>query len=344
MRNVVIHIGFRPWIAILALFVVTITRPLRSEEFSITATTSSPPVPIAKGLSASEPLELSESMTLPTLGGSGTWSDCHILHGWRIQRHISTGECRLLDERNFRLAQGTREQCGQYLDRIVQERNILPMRGRAVILLHGLATTRYHMAPLGNYLEQQGGYTIVNISYATTRADIGQHAANVAEVIAGLPEVEQLNFVAHSMGNIVLRRYFADELSRTSGYPDPRFGRCVMIGPPNQGAQAARMLHDNPLFVKTFGVGAEQLGANWNEIRQTLASPPIPFAIIAGGTGNNFGFNLLLPGDDDGVVRVEETHLEGETVFRRIPLLHSLLPQSAEVHRLTLKFLETGTL
>ncbi|MDO4558901.1 MAG: hypothetical protein Q4C47_08045 [Planctomycetia bacterium] len=312
-----------------------------------------PDVSETRGMTPATPVTLREPVpesgvegdpvTLPTFGGSGTWSDCRILHEWRIQRHITSGECRLLDGRNFRLVQGTREQCDRYLDQLVQERKIPPMKGQAVILLHGLATTRYHMAMLGNYLEQRGGYTIVNVSYATTRADIDRHATNVAEVIEGLPDVSRIHFVAHSMGNIVLRRYFAQEIQRTSGHPDPRFGRCVMIGPPNHGAQAARMLHDNPLFGKTFGAGAEQLGAGWSDVEKTLTSPPIPFAVIAGGAGNSFGFNLLLPGDDDGVVRLEEAHLDGESAFRRLPLLHSLLPQSTEVHRLTLKFLETGT-
>ena len=280
---------------------------------------------------------------LPTLGGSGTWSDCLIFHDWRIQRHLSSGECRLLDARNFRLIQGNYAQCREALSEMTRRENLPPMRGRAVVLLHGLATTRYHMSLIGDYLKKQGGYTIINISYATTQADIGSHAQRVAEVIVGLPELEEIHFVAHSMGNIVLRRYFADELRRTGGKIDLRFGRCVMIGPPNQGAQAARMLHDNPLFEKTFGAGADQLGAQWPELQATLVSPPIPFGVVAGGVGNSFGFNLLLPGDDDGVVRIEEAHLEGEAAFRRLPILHSLLPQSPEVHKLTLRFLETGS-
>ncbi len=283
-----------------------------------------------------------DSFSMPTLGGSGTWSDCLILYNWRIQRCVSDDECRLLDSRNFCLVQGSYAQCRERLKQEVQRAQLPPMRGHAVVLLHGLATTRYHMAALGKYLEKNGDYVVINVSYATTRADIEQHAQAVAEVIAGLPDLERIDFVAHSMGNIVLRRFFYDDLKRSGGRVDPRYGRCVMLGPPNQGARAAEMLRDNPLFEKTFGQSAEQLGAKWGEIRGTLAVPPIPFAVIAGGTGNQFGFNLLLPGDDDGVVRIDEAHLEGETAFKRVPILHSLLPQSIDVHRLVLRFLQTG--
>lgn len=283
------------------------------------------------------------SFSMPTLGGSGTWSDCLILYSWRIQRCVSDDECRLLDARNFCLVQGSYALCRERLKQEVQRAQLPPMRGHAVVLLHGLATTRYHMAALGKYLEKNGDYVVINVSYATTRADIEQHAQAVSEVIAGLPDLERIDFVAHSMGNIVLRRFFSDDLKRSGGRVDPRYGRCVMLGPPNQGARAAEMLRDNPLFEKTFGQSAEQLGAKWGEVRNTLAVPPIPFAVIAGGTGNQFGFNLLLPGDDDGVVRIDEAHLEGEAAFKRVPVLHSLLPQSVDVHRLVLRFLQTGT-
>jgi hypothetical protein len=69
-----------------------------------------------------------------------------------------------------------------------------------------------------------------------------------------------------------------------------------------------------------------------------------PLGVIAGtrvfGLGRALG---SLPGENDGVVRVEETTIEGmsERVLVREP--HSMLPVSADVAHLVQQFLRRGT-
>jgi len=148
--------------------------------------------------------------------------------------------------------------------------------------------------------------------------------------------------VGYSLGGIVIRRFFADDRNRRQGKIDPRFGRMVMIGPPNQGSQLAARWGDNPIFELLLGKAGRQLGPLWAWEAQHLATPPIEFGIVAGGRGDEWGFNPLLPGDDDGVVSVASTRLAGASDWIVVPALHALLPRQAKVHQYTLRFLQHG--
>ena len=52
------------------------------------------------------------------------------------------------------------------------------------------------------------------------------------------------------------------------------------------------------------------------------------FGVIAGGVSDVKGYNPWIVGDDDGVVSVGETHLQGERDFLIINALHSTLLNS----------------
>ena len=54
------------------------------------------------------------------------------------------------------------------------------------------------------------------------------------------------------------------------------------------------------------------------------------------------GYSLLLEGDDDAIVRVSETHLQGSDGFLVIPVRHSLMMENADVQKETLRFLLEG--
>lgn len=292
---------------------------------------------------AETPWQLVENVPMPTMGGMQFWADELFFHDWRIQRNAFTGHCRLLDGKNLRYASGPYEECLARLDQIKRARNLAPMRGKAVILLHGLADTRLSMTLLGKYLELNGGYTVFNVAYPSTRKPIGDHARSLAGVIDNLHGIDQINFVAHSMGNIVIRHYLAQESDAAGrGRPDPRINRFVMLGPPNHGSAMATRLSEGKLYGTVLGKPGQQLGREWVWLEEELAVPECEFGIIAGGLGNKQGFNPLLPGDDDGLVALESTRLEGASDFAVVPALHPALPLDATVMKYTLSFLRHG--
>jgi hypothetical protein len=77
-------------------------------------------------------------------------------------------------------------------------------------------------------------------------------------------------------------------------------------------------------------------------VSQDLAVPTCPFGIVAGGKGDDRGYSTLLAGDDDAVVRVAETHLDGADDFLLVPVSHAAMMKNATVQRATVSFLETG--
>ena len=274
-----------------------------------------------------------------TLGGKQFWADLFFFHGWHIQRNAVTGHCRLLDADTKRHAWGTFDACRLKLDRIRKKQRLRPMRGRAVVLLHGLARSHDSMAAMGEYLREKGHYTIFNVSYPSTQLSIEEHAKNLATVLDSLEGIEEINFVCHSLGNIVVRRYLYGHLDAKTGQPaDTRIRRMVMLGPPNHGSDVANTLSDNPLF-KAGGKAGQELGAGWNVLSQKLVTPPFEFSVIAGGRRDDKGFNPFLRGDDDGIVRVESARLDGASDFTVVPVLHSFLMDNPRVQERALWFL-----
>lgn len=284
-----------------------------------------------------------ELLAMPTMGGKQFWADELHFRGWRIQRNVLTDHYRLLDPDNYRHTWGTFAECRAKLDEIRRRENLPPVRGRVVVVLHGLMRSRNSMARLCQYLEEKGHFTVVNVSYPSTRRPIAEHAKSLARIVENLDDAEEINFVGHSMGNIVVRHYLGDQLDPATGRArDRRLKRMVMLGPPNQGSEFATALANNGLFKLVEGAPGQELGGSWESIKDRLAVPPFEFGVIAGGRGDNRGYNPLLPGDDDGTVTVRSTRLEGEADFIVLPVLHSFMMNDARVMECVLGFLAHG--
>jgi pimeloyl-ACP methyl ester carboxylesterase len=291
---------------------------------------------------------------LPTMGGKQFWSDELFFHKWRIQRNVFTGHCRLLDGQDWQRATGTYDDCLKALEDIKRNENLPPMKGKAVIVLHGLFRSRNSMDSLCDYLAERGGYEVFNVSYPSTRADIGEHARSLAHIIDNLDGIEEVNFVAHSMGNVVIRYYLNDlrkqeseaarepAASDTKGDKRPAFKSFVMLGPPNHEAQMAAAFGENILFKTVSGQPGQQLGAKWSELERNLAVPNFDFAIVAGGKINGKGYNPLLSGDNDGTISVESAKLMGARDFIVLPVLHTFIMNNEKVHEITLRFMQKG--
>lgn len=281
----------------------------------------------------------------PTLGGKQFWADELLFYQWRIQRNALTDHYRLLDEDNVRRAWGTFEECHTVLETMKQRENLPPMKGKVVILLHGLGRTRAAMSGMASYLEKTGDYTVLRFSYPSGMAEIEEHAKSFDRVLSHLEGVDEIYLVAHSLGNIVIRRYFHDrQHDKNTPDFDRRIRRVVMLAPPNHGSRLAQMICENELAGSLIGKPGHELAENWTELSKTLATPPCEFAVIAGGKSDDKGYNPLLPGDDDMVVTVAETRLQGARDFLLVPAIHTLIVDDKMVREATLSFLNSGYL
>jgi hypothetical protein len=283
------------------------------------------------------------NVTTGTLGGTQFWSDELVFRNWRIQRNVTTAHYRLLDDRDFRRAWGTFEQCQTRLEELKRELDLPPMKGPAVLTLHGIIRYRSVMEGISDYLAEEGDFTPVNVSYASTRRTLDEHAASLARVLDNLEGVDEINFVCHSLGNLVLRRYLGEATAENPQWiVDRRIHRIVMLAPPNQGAKLAQTFKNNKLVGMIWGPCCKQLANEWPALEKQLAIPTQQFGIIAGGRGDDDGSNPLVQGDDDLVLSIDETRLSGARDFSIVNRLHGELMDDPDVRKQTLQFLKHG--
>lgn len=271
---------------------------------------------------------------LPTLGGMQFWGDLRFFRGFRIQKNVLTGHYRLLDAANRRYCAGTLGECEMMLKTIQQEHGLSPDEGHAVIYLHGIGRSSRSLSPIMKSMSQ-AEYVHVPFEYPSTRVPLAESAQFLHSVIESLTSVSKISFVVHSMGGLVVRRYLKD-------HQDPRIHRMVMMGTPNHGAELADMLQRNFLFKTIYGPAGQELVSDSGGTIKTLPVPSFEFGIIAGGRGDDRGFNRLLPGDDDGTVTVASARLPGAADFLRIPKIHSFLMSDATSIAAVQHFLEHG--
>ena len=84
------------------------------------------------------------------------------------------------------------------------------MSGPAVVVLHGLFRSGHSMSHMSRYLHEQGGYSVFNVNYPTTRGTVADHAQSLDKVIAAWRESRKSILSAHSLGNLVVRHYLGD--------------------------------------------------------------------------------------------------------------------------------------
>ena len=282
-----------------------------------------------------------------TLGGRFTWSDEVVYQDWRIQKSALVGHYRLLTPDDRRYTFGSLEHCQAELEKVKIEKKLPPMPKEVVIVVHGLGASRQWMDSLSEYLEKEGGLEVVNVGYPSTMKEIGEHANSLSHVIRTLDGVETISFVAHSMGNIVIRHCLNDLASLPAALqPEITYKRFVMIAPPNHGATAADKLGDTKLAQVFGGDAVQQLapGKGWQTLEQRLAIPSFEFGIIVGGTGDDEGYLPMIPGDDDMLLSVETSKLVGASDFAQVKGIHQTLPKNEQVQQYTLRFLKKGYL
>jgi hypothetical protein len=194
------------------------------------------------------------------------------------------------------------------------------------------------------FLRTDSKYTVLSVGYASTQADVASHASALARVIEHLGErVTEINFIAHSLGNIVIRHYLSDRNDAANGHrPDPRIKRIVMVGAPNNGARMAEIFGQNVAFERILGKSGRAMAREWDDLQKHLAVPRAEFGIIAGGKQDGNGYNPFLDGDDDFIVKVEETKLPGARDFLVIDGLHAILMSNPDVQKAALRFLQHG--
>ena len=208
-----------------------------------------------------------------------------------------------------------------------------------VVLLHGLARTSMSLNTMQQALEEDGFLT-ANIDYPSREHAIPELAdiaveQGLATCRAG-EDVQKIHFVTHSLGGILVRQYLSEGAI-------PELGRVVMLGPPNQGSNAADDLDGVPGFDWINGPAGRQLGKGEESVPLALGPVDFELGVIAGDRTIDPITSYVLPDPDDGQVSVEDTKIDGMDDFVVVNHSHAFMMRMDEPIKLTKLFLRTGS-
>ena len=192
------------------------------------------------------------NVEFPTMGGDVFWETWES-GGWKLQVNKISGWWRILNSKDIRVARGTSIRqleallgnrpssvLGNYMDKGCRFSRMEAPRpsGRSVILIHGWGVRAISMQKLAHALVQQG-FDTYNYDYPTSECNLESHCqtflVKYRELLAKLPEGEQIHFLTHSMGGLVLRGAMAAMTEAECR----RIRAIVMLGPPNRGSGLA---------------------------------------------------------------------------------------------------------
>jgi hypothetical protein len=191
------------------------------------------------------------------------------------------------------------------------------------------------MSKLELELKKQG-YHVINMSYPSTKKDIGTLAEQtLTNALEQCEKDSNINVVTHSMGGILLRQYL-------SNHTIPKLNNVVMLGPPNQGSEIVDKLGPWRLFKLINGPAGQQLGTSKHSLPKQLGPATFTVGIIAGTKNVNPVLSWLLPKPHDGKVSVESSKLVGMTDHISLPVSHTFMMNKQSVIKQTIHFLKYG--
>ena len=172
------------------------------------------------------------------------------------------------------------------------------------------------------------GYGTHLFGYSSVQQHLSANAEYLDKFLQSLPD-RRINFVAHSLGGLLLLNYFTD-------HKDDRLGKSVLLGSPLAGSAVARCCNQIK-FLQPF------LGKSNRELQYGITqwAAPDKVIMIAGtknlGLGQVFGSTLSRP--NDGTVAVSETKHPKLAAHYQIPESHTSMLYSKHTLKIIKAFL-----
>ena len=201
---------------------------------------------------------------------------------------------------------------------------------RKVVLVHGLWYGPMSMSLLAIRLESLG-LECHRFGYPTLSRSVKANAQALYRFAREL-ETEQLDFVGHSLGGLVIMHM----LDRFDDLPS---GRVVLLGSPVRGSQVASRMVEIKAARPLIGEARSGLERGFSN-----APPRHETGVIAGTSGVGLGRvieNLQKP--HDGTIAVSETRLDDATDTLELPVSHTGLVLARPVAEAIASFLNNGS-
>jgi len=210
---------------------------------------------------------------------------------------------------------------------------------KKVILVHGYFKTEKDMFTLKAKLEKMN-FEVFTLDLALTfrklKSTLPFFKSEVEKVFAKSKVGEKINFVGHSTGGLLIRRFLAVIEDKN------RIGRIVLIASPNQGSRLAYFAkkYFRPvtyIFKTLASIEIE----NVKKLELAVAEN-FEIAAIAGNKSNLF-LGILLLKENDGRIRVASVKIPGLKDFAVLPYGHKDIHYQQQTAALVANFLEFGS-
>jgi len=207
------------------------------------------------------------------------------------------------------------------------------MSRELTVLVHGFNKNRNDMKYLADGLNSLG-FKTVSVNLPTTFGTLEQSVNSLYLQMKDLArEAETINYVAHSMGGLIVRKYIA--------LPHQyNIGKCIFISTPHLGSRLAQIANHIPLYSMVFqpiknlvpGSKYEKFG---NEKKFKIG-------IISGNKNSGLLGKIFLSKMSDGYVEIESAKSDDADDFVILPFGHKEIHHKQATLSLLVRFLLNG--
>ena len=202
-----------------------------------------------------------------------------------------------------------------------------------VVYVHGLWMSGGESLFLKRRLAQEFGFKVHAFRYSAALSTMPQIIDDLQTLVQQL-NPSRLHFVGHSLGGLVIYRFF-----ERYGQQPP--GRVVFLGTPAVASRAAMRASEIRLVANLMGQPVAEELLQPRDRQWTLEDRQL--GVIAGTQPVGIGqFLAQFEEDCDGTVGVSETRMPGATEHLSLPVSHAGMLVSPRVAKETGEFLENG--
>jgi pimeloyl-ACP methyl ester carboxylesterase len=201
-----------------------------------------------------------------------------------------------------------------------------------VVYVHGLWMPGEESLILRHRLSNEFGLTLQAFRYSAASSTMSSITERLASLVREL-EAPAVHFVGHSLGGLVIHRFF-------ERFPDQPPGRVVFLGTPCVASRVAQRASRFAPIAHLMGLSVAEELLQPHERRWEHARP---LGIIAGSQPIGVGQLLAdFTEENDGTVAVSETRMPGATDHIVLPVSHLGMLLSARAALETGSFLTEG--
>lgn len=207
------------------------------------------------------------------------------------------------------------------------------MPREATVFVHGLWLTGAESVLLRRRLAAKHGFTCHSFSYRTVGSSVRPVIEQLTHFVSSL-DADRVHFVGHSLGGIVLHRYFEN-------VRDLPPGRVVFLGSPTVKSRTAERVGRLPVLRSMIGRMVTDELVQPTGMREWRCEREL--GLIAGTRPLGLGrFFARFEEDCDGTIGVSETKLPGHTAHLTLPVSHMGMLTSRAVADQVGEFLAHG--